>query len=669
MLQEVRELQNTAVNRLVEKTNELDNIIFKSPTGSGKTYMMASMMDQLLDDDEDLVFLVSCLSKGELAEQNYEAFLNYQEMGQFKNINPFLINADTTEEEGLSIPENYNVYVLPKDLYRAKAKLMQGAMDGFLRNLTNDKVVSGLGKHIYLIKDEGHQATKNIDRISDKYFDKIYSFSATPKLKKGQSPDVEIKDVDAVNSKLIKKVLWGDDDESLETAVKKYKDEIQPYYNEHFDMNPCLIVQISNKDKAEQELNETILPVLDKYNLNWMYIVDEDRECMTNTIYNNKPVGLWKKEAKKDSSVIEVIIFKLTISEGWDIKRACMLYQIRDTDSKQLDEQVLGRVRRNPILLNYEDYNEDEQEYACKSWVWGIRTLEEIDSVQVELANKNVKSEFKVKTTILKDLEEDEDFNIQSIIDDNNGVTSKSIFKLYKEYNKSNDEIRTLGKDYIESYQDWLSFTSNISSIKREYNQKKCDYKKSMELLVNSKGAPLLSELPDITMYDDTNNYIDIDNHIWKRLDNEENFAYDSEAEMKFAGLLCSIASNSIKQSPEKNGVYLWGKNYLYGSEIKYEYYLDGTHFSYPDFIMKDKKDRIHIFEVKSVNGNSVDFEADNYINKINELKKCYLYASKLTQHIFYLPILEDRTWKIYRFKDGDEDTINKQILIDSLKE
>lgn len=45
---------------------------------------------------------------------------------------------------------------------------------------------------------------------------------------------------------------------------------------------------------------------------------------------------------------------------------------------------------------------------------------------------------------------------------------------------------------------------------------------------------------------------------------------------------------------------YLWGKNYPYNSEIKYEYYDGSVRRSFPDFVMKDKRGRIHIFEVKA---------------------------------------------------------------------
>lgn len=91
--------------------------------------------------------------------------------------------------------------------------------------------------------------------------------------------------------------------------------------------------------------------------------------------------------------------------------------------------------------------------------------------------------------------------------------------------------------------------------------------------------------------------------------------------------------------------VYLWGKNYVANSPIKFEYYLGALHSSYPDFVMKDSYDRVHIFEVKSVNisANMVGgFDNNIYKTKLEELKKAYKQASKLTEQIFYLPILRD---------------------------
>ena len=47
MLHEVIELQKRAVDSLVQKYDELDEITFRAPTGSCKTYMMADFMSRM----------------------------------------------------------------------------------------------------------------------------------------------------------------------------------------------------------------------------------------------------------------------------------------------------------------------------------------------------------------------------------------------------------------------------------------------------------------------------------------------------------------------------------------------------------------------------------------------------------------------------------------------
>lgn len=119
-------------------------------------------------------------------------------------------------------------------------------------------------------------------------------------------------------------------------------------------------------------------------------------------------------------------------------------------------------------------------------------------------------------------------------------------------------------------------------------------------------------------------------------------FTFDSEAEKKWAEEIKDLSSYTLDKGYEK------GK--------------DGRHFSYPDFIMKDSYDNIHIFEVKSVNKSSefLDINDDNqYEEKVTELKKCYRVASKLTGYMFYLPMLKGKEWIIYRYKNGVEETFS----------
>ena len=82
---EVQELQERAVKELLEKA-ELSlrgegkkELTFKAPTGSGKTFMMASFCSRLLSRHKKVVFLISSLSKAKLSLQNFQKFEEYKE--------------------------------------------------------------------------------------------------------------------------------------------------------------------------------------------------------------------------------------------------------------------------------------------------------------------------------------------------------------------------------------------------------------------------------------------------------------------------------------------------------------------------------------------------------------------------------------------------------------
>ena len=671
MLQEAQDLQNRAVKDLVFQTDSKSELTFKAPTGSGKTYMMADMMNQILQEKPDVVFLVSSLSKGDLAEQNYLSFKDLSERRVFPLLDPYLINTEFSSEERPFIESNHNVYVLPRDLYKSGGILMRGVLEGLLQNITFGPLAGGQDKKVYLIKDECHIKTTNLDDISSSYFTKIYNFSATPKLSRGQIPDVEIKEDDAINAKLIKKVSWGIDTDSLEDAVKKD-------YRNKLGVNPCLIIQISNKDKAEEELRNTIFPVLNKdehQDLKWMLIVDKDKDCDTNDLLKKLPVRRWKSYAKEPLSTIDIIIFKMTISEGWDIPRACMLYQIRDTQSKQLDEQVLGRIRRNPRLLDYENLDEEAQKLAMTAWAWGIVPKEGTKYQKVELKS-DAEKEIQIKTTRLKPLNINNDFDVNNYLEDcEERIVGDNVFELYRSYTKSDNSVKNLAKEYVDSYDKWYKFVENLSGISKAVKEYSCDYEKSMILTPDAFGNPTTVSFPVNTAYAvpsiyDVNKFVNIANSVWPKVDSEDDiYGFDSEAETKWAKLLIKVSeSKKLRKSDNLPEYYFWGKNYLDNSDIKYEYYLNGNHFSYPDFVMVDNNDLIHIFEVKSINDSSAfNFDSDEYKQKIEELAKCYKQASKLTGHIFYLPTMSDSTWKIRRFKDGIEDTITESVFTNSI--
>ena len=675
MLKEAQELQDRAVSQLYHVVETKDDVTFRAPTGSGKTYMMADYMNRVLSDREDIVFIVSSLSKGDLAKQNYKKFMGYKEKGNFPKLSPYLINTDVSGEERPFIPAGHNVYVLPRDLYKKGGILMRGVMSQFLQTIRFDESGFGIKNHIYLIKDECHVETNNLNNLASTYFDKVINLSATPKLIRGQIPDVEISDKDAVSCALIKDVTVGLEGEALEDVLVKFK-TIKKQYIDLLNVKPCLIIQVSNKDKAQEEWDRIIMPALNKVenqDLRWMYIVDKDKDCKTNdSVGKALPVSRWKEYAKDDWG-IDVIVFKLAISEGWDIPRACMLYQIRSTQSQQLDEQVLGRVRRNPRLMDYERLSLDAQKLARTAWVWGIipDSLQKGYIVQRTLRKDVAASELALKTVVLKPLTKKEDFDLENLLseDDDNG-TRTSIFQLHDSLSKADDELKSMcyefsGKDVAK----WRLFVRHLDKIQRKYNDFVCDYEDSMDIRKKDDGSEVLVTLPDesvIYSKDYSESFRRM--WLWKRKDGARVFNFDSEAERRWAKFLYDICADDVVKpySSEEGKIYLWGKNLVLDSQIKYEYYSGGLRFSFPDFILKDKLDRVHLFEVKSLNqSSSFSVDSEAYKAKIKALEECYLHCSKLTGYIFHLPILKNDSWTIVTFVNGEKKDFDEDELVD----
>lgn len=679
MLQEAKDLQQRAVENLFNKVKgRKRELTFKAPTGSGKTRMMADFMNRMIDSDEDGVFLVSTLSKGGLAIQNYESFRENADTGIFPKLDPWLISTESSGEEGLHIPTDHNVYVLPRDLYKETSLLMRGPMINFLRNMTRDLFGQGLNKKIYLIKDECHQATSNLDEISEEFFSKVINFSATPNLGRGQVADVQITESEAIEAALIKNVFFGSLDDTLEDAVNKFKEIKKQYIS--LDVEPCMIIQISNKGKAEEEWTQIIKPVLDKVEnqgLKWMVLVDlqgkkgEDSLCDTNDIVKGKlPVSQWKDYAKKRG--IDIIIFKMVISEGWDIPRACMLYQVRDSKSKQLKEQVVGRVRRNPRLLDFETLTEKQKKLATTAWVWGLKPEEVCGQTEVKLhgGGTAIQLEFQMKTTKLVDLTERKDFDVEGFLaKEKDALEPPTIFELHKKLSRLPNDMQNLCYEYAkEDVSRWWKFMENADKVKASYDNYICDYDRSM--VVDKEVS-----FPQVSSYNNYGNTTDCLNWVWCKSNGDDEFSFDSYAEKEWAKELRKIskinaAELNMSNIDEYEEVYLWGKNFPLNSEIKFEYYQNGIHSSYPDFVLKDKYGRIHIFEVKSVNkAAGVNVDPEEYEEKVRQLHKCYQACSKkLPDYRFYLPVMKDSEWRIHRYLNGEHIELNLDELRNSIK-
>lgn len=678
MLDDVKNLQERAISELVQSLSEKDDVVFKAPTGSGKTFIMAKVMDEVISKDDNVVFIVSSLSKANLAQQNYDKFNEYLELGLVQHLNPHLISSETSCESALYIPSVNNVYVLPQALYKAKSKLK--GQQAFLKLLLE---IKNHGRVLYLIKDESHVATNNLDELKS-FFTKIINISATPKKK----PDVEISEQDAVNACLIKRVQYcsssdyGDDDFSVDSLQYKellkaldYLKECKKDYLEKSNINPCLIIQISNKDLGEKQFNviERALGLSEYKDLKWVGYAKDPKVCQTNDQMIKTSPQKWEKYCKPNDSTIDVIIFKMAITEGWDIPRANMLFQIRDSKSKQLDVQVLGRVRRNPRIMDFEKItDEKERRLFTTAYVWGIKdNSSEQKSVDVTLKGsvpdgnriKNeIQEEIKVKITKLADLNDTQsNFDIDTFLKEKQAPEScKSIFELYNELTKSSNRIQVECKRYMfssydDEYSKYFGFVNNLSEIISKVKTILSSDSSSIEVVKNSLGKDLEVSLPYNSLYFQNKKYSLQDvKGVWNNGSDMREFTFDSDSEKKWLyKMLQDFSIKKISLDEEKD-ILLVGKNYLQNSEIKYEYYADGSHFSYPDFVLKDKYDRIFLFEVKSMNiSSSLQIDTKVYQEKVEILKDLYSKVSSKVEHYFCLPILNGKSWTVHCYYKG----------------
>lgn len=670
MKREIIELQNKAINSLLSCVKQgKKDIVLKAPTGSGKTYMMSSLMDKILEYDKNVVFIVSIPSKGKLAEQNFNRFVELS-FNTFKNLEPFYICSgtenDKNKEYSLHIDQNCNVFVLPTAQYTESSRIKkERSLLSFLEFCKKE------GRKVILVRDESHIATNKINSLKD-YFSQTINFSATPT---DDRFDVCISEDEAIEANLIKSVEYFEEEqdlkEGLTQALKRFK-EIRPYYIEK-GITPAFIIQVSNENDAQTEV-EIIKSIVEDKGLNWVYFVEKESGYESNTrIEKVKNKSLWQNYVKEHDFPIDVIIFKLVITEGFDIPRACMLYQVRNSQSKQLDEQVIGRVRRNPCLTTFETLDKKTQEIFSKAYVYGIKPKEEEKKkiktklkgeIHSELLINEIISEFNpFHITTLQEVSLD-DIDISDCFDEKNlEFHHSSIFQIYKELQNANEKVKEKQREFVTDFSKWFLFGANLKAIENKVTSVEEDYEKY--------GRVISTQIRDsvYSFFNKQGECVKINNWIWT---NEKNsFCFDSEAEEEWFNILDTLAIKYCKTIEiNEQIIYLFGKNFLEKSNIKYDYYYTRRHTSYPDFIFKDKKDNIHIFEVKSTNKNkSIELDDEEYKEKIKKLKKAYKYASKKIKYTFYIPIQTENAWRIWWCKDGEEKgEMTKSMFVEYMK-
>ena len=169
--------QQNAVNELVNEFNLNDkNIVyFKAPTGSGKTFMIANVINDITKKyfGEKLLFVIATLSSAELPQQmknNLEDYKYYLDFGTYLNIekvdSPSNSKTNNKSDATHSIIAEKNKVLIFGTSSFGKNKILteEGVFDAFIDQIKNE------GYKLVYIRDEAHYGGET-NTAKSKYLD------------------------------------------------------------------------------------------------------------------------------------------------------------------------------------------------------------------------------------------------------------------------------------------------------------------------------------------------------------------------------------------------------------------------------------------------------------------------------------------------------------------
>ena len=358
--------QENAIDDLLVKTKKFleyskpKKLIFKSPTGSGKTIMMAEFLKRLVDDREIRHSLgIIWAAPRQLHIQSRDKLENYFERSRALKCSYFedLDDRKISENEILffnweSINKKDNIYIRDNEQEFNLSHVLE-------RTKEED------GEIILVIDEAHHHATSEISQgliqmIGPKLTMEV---SATPVIK---DPDdmVSVALEDVKKEGMIKKqVIMNDDFDNfikhgkiqtqklsggseelvIDAAIKKRQELVKAYQKEKMDINPLVLIQLPDrKTSLEDRVRERVESILKhKYRIS--------------TEKGNNRLAIWlsgehinKENVEKQDSEVEILIFKQAIALGWDCPRAQILVLFREWHSPIFSIQTIGRIMRMP---------------------------------------------------------------------------------------------------------------------------------------------------------------------------------------------------------------------------------------------------------------------------------------------------------------------------------
>lgn len=380
---QLKDFQTTAIDQLSNTFLELWKtgkykipLVFKAPTGAGKTIMMAEFL-RCLDDNyqfhEDKAYIWVSFGGDESYMQSKSKLYSYFNEGTDMNLK---------DVNNLSEGKLYknNIFFINwskiKGADKESKKLRKSGGVGYGGDAVFDDFIKKTRseRDIVLIIDEAHTETDTylanevIDLIDPRIILKV---TATPKdlpnisdVSQKKAGFVEALESDVIVSGLIKEKIiiqteedikklgnkqLSEDEIMLELAYNK-RQELKKYYKElGLDINPLVLIQLPSDYKEKEEVQTNLKDLV----LSYLKQKGVKENEIAVWLSGNKDEDKLKYITNNNDK-INFMIFKVAPATGWDCPRAEILVMFREITSPTFHTQIIGRIKRMPEAHHYE---------------------------------------------------------------------------------------------------------------------------------------------------------------------------------------------------------------------------------------------------------------------------------------------------------------------------
>jgi type III restriction enzyme len=369
--------QQKAVRKLVDETIDLlrltghrKTLIFKAPTGAGKTVMASQMLADLTEElqsrgdspYQQVAFI--WIAPNKLHQQSYFKMKNY--FTETRLLKPVMYD-EIDQSEGTIRPGEI-LFVNWESINKEKNVMVRDSeQNASLYEITR-RTQEEQGLPIIVVIDEEHlfwsksadKSAKVLQKINPKVEIRI---SATPKT--GSDHIVTISREEVVREEMIKKqvvlnpdITKGYNDENelnihlIQCALEKRELLAEAYRKEGTNINPLLLIQLPNDTTESMTAEDSAIAEQVKTYLSAIKSITTD----------NKKLAVWLSGEKanlegleQEDNMTEVLLFKQAIALGWDCPRAAVLLIFRKLQSNQFTIQTVGRILRMPEQKFYKN--------------------------------------------------------------------------------------------------------------------------------------------------------------------------------------------------------------------------------------------------------------------------------------------------------------------------